>query len=51
MKNNKRVLSSAIILLGGEGKRMKSDVKKQYINIKGFPIIYYTIKAFEKKQY
>lgn len=28
MKNNKRVLSSAIILLGGEGKRMKSDVKK-----------------------
>lgn len=48
MKNNKRVLSSAIILLGGEGKRMKSDVKKQYINIKGFPIIYYTIKAFEK---
>lgn len=48
MKNNKRVLSSAIILLGGEGKRMKSDVKKQYINIKGFPVIYYTIKAFEK---
>lgn len=48
MKNNKRVLSSAIILLGGEGKRMKIDVKKQYINIKGFPIIYYTIKAFEK---
>ena len=38
----------AIILAAGSGSRMKSDVKKQYINIGGKPLIYYSIKAFEE---
>lgn len=38
----------AIILAGGKGKRMGSDVSKQFLMIKGKPIIYYTIKAFQK---
>lgn len=37
---------SAIILAGGRGKRMESEVSKQYIEIKGKPILYYTLKKF-----
>ena len=39
---------TAIILMAGVGKRMNSDVPKQYIMVKDKPIIYYTIKAFEE---
>lgn len=38
----------AIILSAGRGKRMGSDVPKQYMDIKGNPILYYSIKAFEE---
>lgn len=37
---------SAIILAGGKGKRMGSEISKQYIEIKGKPILYYTLKKF-----
>lgn len=37
----------AIILSAGRGKRMGSDIPKQYMEIKGKPILYYSIKAFE----
>ncbi len=37
----------AIILAGGKGKRMCTDVSKQFIEINEKPIIYYTIKSFE----
>ena len=37
---------SAIILAGGKGKRMGSAISKQFIDIKGKPIIYYTLKKF-----
>ena len=39
---------SAIILAGGKGKRMGKDISKQFILVKGRPIIYYTIKKFSK---
>lgn len=38
---------TAVILMAGVGKRMNSNVPKQYIEVDGKPIIYYTIKAFE----
>jgi len=38
----------AIILAGGRGSRMKSDVPKQYMNLAGKPVLYYSIKAFEQ---
>ncbi|HAH18796.1 MAG TPA: 2-C-methyl-D-erythritol 4-phosphate cytidylyltransferase [Eubacterium sp.] len=43
---NKR--SVAIVLSAGVGSRMNSDIPKQYIELMGKPIIYYTIKAFEE---
>ena len=41
---------SAIILAGGKGKRMGASVSKQFIERKGKPIIYYTIKKFEENK-
>lgn len=38
----------AIVLAAGQGKRMQSDVKKQYISLCGKPILYYTIKTFQE---
>lgn len=39
---------TAVIVAAGSGKRMGKDIPKQFIPIKGNPIIYYTLKAFEK---
>lgn len=39
---------TAIILSAGQGKRMGSKVQKQYIELNGNPIIYYTIKGFQE---
>ncbi len=38
----------ALIIAGGSGKRMGLDVPKQFINVKGKPVIIYTLEAFEK---
>lgn len=40
----------AIILSAGTGKRMNSSMPKQYMLLKGKPILYYTIKAFEASE-
>lgn len=37
---------TAIILAGGKGKRMGGDVSKQFLELQGKPILYYTIKRF-----
>lgn len=37
----------AVILAGGKGKRMNAPVSKQFIEIEGKPVIYYTLKRFE----
>jgi 2-C-methyl-D-erythritol 4-phosphate cytidylyltransferase len=37
---------SAIILAGGKGKRMSAKISKQYIELKGKPILYYTLTKF-----
>ena len=38
---------TAIILSAGTGSRMKSNMPKQYMELLGKPVIYYSIKAFE----
>lgn len=39
---------AAIVLSAGVGSRMKSDIPKQYIDLAGKPVIYYSLKAFEE---
>ena len=36
---------SAIVLAGGRGKRMGSVQSKQYIDLNGKPILYYTLNS------
>ena len=40
--------NTAIILAAGKGKRMQSDVPKQYLLLEGHPILFYSIRAFEE---
>lgn len=40
--------TEAVVLSGGKGKRMGGDVPKQYMELGGYPLIYYTLKAFEE---
>ena len=39
---------TAIVLSAGQGKRMGTAIQKQYIEISGKPIIFYTLDAFQK---
>jgi 2-C-methyl-D-erythritol 4-phosphate cytidylyltransferase len=39
--------TTAIVLAAGQGKRMNSDIHKQYLLIKDKPVLYYSLKAFE----
>lgn len=39
---------AAIVLAGGSGRRMRMDVPKQYMEVQGHPLIYYTLRAFEE---
>ena len=38
----------AIVLAAGSGSRMNSEIKKQYIDIVGKPVLYYCLEAFQK---
>ncbi len=39
---------TAIVLAAGRGKRMNTAVHKQYLDIKGKPVLYYALHAFEQ---
>ena len=41
---------TALVLSAGQGKRMGTSVQKQYIELEGKPVIYYSLKAFEDSQ-
>lgn len=45
MKKNKAV---AIVLAAGRGSRMNSAREKQFLEIGGYPVLYYSLKAFEE---
>lgn len=40
--------TAAVVLAAGRGSRMKSDVHKQYLLLKGKPVLYYSLKALEE---
>lgn len=39
---------TAVVLAAGQGKRMGTQTPKQYLEIAGKPLLYYTLLAFEK---
>lgn len=39
--------TAAIVLAGGSGSRMHSNEKKQYMLIGGYPVLYYSLYAFQ----
>lgn len=39
---------TAIVLAAGQGKRMGTKVQKQYLEINGKPVLYYSLHAFEQ---
>lgn len=39
---------TAIVLAAGQGKRMGTNVQKQYLEIDGKPVLYYSLYAFEQ---
>ncbi len=40
--------SVAIVLAAGSGSRMNSDIPKQYMELMGKPVLYYSLDTFEK---
>ena len=38
----------AIVLAGGQGKRMGTEIQKQYLNISGKPLLYYSLQTFQE---
>lgn len=47
MEAEKRERSAAIVLAAGSGRRMGGNIKKQYMQIEGREVIYYSLRAFE----
>ena len=39
---------TAIVLAAGKGRRMNSDIPKQYMNIAGKEVLYYSLSAFQE---
>lgn len=39
---------TAIVLAAGQGKRMNSEVAKQFLSLNGKPVLYYSLKSFEE---
>ena len=40
----------AIVLAGGSGKRMGTKVQKQYLEIDGKPVLFYSLNEFQKSE-
>ena len=43
-----KMTTTAIILAAGSGKRMNSNVAKQYMLLAGKPVLYYSLKVFQE---
>ncbi len=41
---------TAIVLAGGSGSRMKSPIPKQYMDLAGRPVLFYSLSAFAKSE-
>ena len=41
---------TAIVLAAGQGKRMGTKVQKQYLEISGKPVLFYSLDVFQKSE-
>ena len=48
--NMEKRKTAAIILAAGCGKRMNSSIQKQFLLLKGYPVLYYSLKTFEESE-
>ena len=39
--------NTAIVLAAGQGKRMHSKIQKQFLEIQGYPVLYYSLRCFQ----
>ena len=39
---------TAIVLAAGQGKRMNSKIQKQFLEIGGKPVLYYSLHCFQE---
>ena len=39
---------TAFVLAAGQGKRMHSKVQKQFLEIQGYPVLYYSLRCFQE---
>ena len=39
---------TAIVLAAGQGKRMNSKIQKQFLEVKGYPVLHYSLKVFQE---
>lgn len=46
-KKNRREKTAAVVLAAGRGRRMQSDIPKQYMLLNGRPLICYALKVFQ----
>ena len=46
--DEKREKCVAVVLAAGQGKRMNSTTAKQYMELHGKPVLYYSLKVFEE---
>ncbi|MCR5774863.1 MAG: 2-C-methyl-D-erythritol 4-phosphate cytidylyltransferase [Lachnospiraceae bacterium] len=42
---------AAVILSGGSGKRMNAQIPKQYMDLKGKPVLLYSLKTFSEAEF
>lgn len=48
MQKEEKLHTAAVVLAAGSGKRMNTGTKKQYMEILGKPVLYYSLRAFQE---
>ena len=43
-------MNAAVIVAAGKGVRMRSQMRKQYLSMRGLPIVGYTLRIFDACQ-
>ena len=47
-EEKKKIKYTAVVLAAGSGSRMHSDIKKQYMELSGIPVVVHSLLCFEK---